>query len=95
MPIDVMEIVKIVKKVKPLFFVEDKRKNISEKGITDFVTEVDYAVQRYLRERLDKRYPDIQLMSEEKSNQDIDFSKPLWILDPVDGTTNFDSRFPS
>lgn len=27
-------------------------------------------------------------MGEEKNNDDIDFTKPVWILDPVDGTSN-------
>ena len=33
-------------------------------------------------------YPQVQFMGEEKDNRDIDFSGAVWILDPVDGTTN-------
>ena len=33
------------------------------------------------------KYPDVQFMSEEQINE-VDFSQPCWVLDPIDGTTN-------
>lgn len=59
-----------------------------EKGLADYVTEVDVTVQQYIREELEKRYPLIQFLSEEKNNDEVDWSAPVWVLDPVDGTTN-------
>ena len=41
-----------------------------------------------MRNELSKRWPDVQFMGEEKDNSDIDFNGAVWILDPVDGTTN-------
>ncbi len=58
------------------------------KGVADYVTEVDFAVQKFIRENLAKLYPDIQFMGEEKDNTGIDFDGLVWVLDPVDGTTN-------
>ena len=58
------------------------------KGREDFVTQVDIRVQEYMRNELSKRWPDVQFMGEEKDNSDIDFNGAVWILDPVDGTTN-------
>lgn len=58
------------------------------KGVADYVTEVDYAVQQYIRTRLEQKYPQIQFLSEEKSNEEIDRNGMIWVLDPVDGTTN-------
>lgn len=62
--------------------------HIKTKAVSDFVTEVDFAVQSAICTRLTENWPDIQFMGEEKDNSDIDFSRPYWVLDPVDGTTN-------
>lgn len=61
---------------------------VSEKGRTDFVTRVDTAVQARLQQELSALAPAYQFMGEEKDNREIDPSRALWILDPVDGTTN-------
>ncbi|MGM9605735.1 MAG: inositol monophosphatase family protein, partial [Faecousia sp.] len=61
---------------------------VSQKGKTDFVTEVDRSVQELLKERLAALTPDVPLMSEEQDNSGLDLTGPVWILDPVDGTTN-------
>ncbi|MGM9521565.1 MAG: inositol monophosphatase family protein [Oscillospiraceae bacterium] len=61
---------------------------MSLKGENDFVTEVDTAVQKRLKGALHDIAPDIQLLGEERDNSDIDMSRPVWILDPVDGTSN-------
>lgn len=58
------------------------------KGIADYVTEVDFAVQRQIQKELTKLYPEIQFMGEEKDNAGIDMDAAMWVLDPVDGTTN-------
>lgn len=62
--------------------------SIRTKGETDYVTNVDLAVQELLRERLTALAPDVQFMGEEQDNTGLDWSRPCWILDPVDGTTN-------
>lgn len=62
--------------------------DIRAKGRTDFVTAVDTRVQAFLRKRLAALDPAIQFMAEEKDNAGIDPARPVWILDPVDGTTN-------
>ena len=61
---------------------------IKEKGFGNYVTEVDMNVQRFIEGKLKELAPGIQFMGEEKNNDDIDFTKPVWILDPVDGTSN-------
>lgn len=58
------------------------------KGVADYVTEVDFSVQKFIRENLARLYPDIQFMGEEKDNAEIDMDGLVWVLDPVDGTTN-------
>ena len=61
---------------------------ILSKSPTDFVTSVDVSVQALLKARLAELAPEVQFMGEEQDNAGVDFSRPVWILDPVDGTTN-------
>ena len=46
------------------------------------------AVQSFLARQLAVIAPNVQFMGEEQDNSGIDPSRPFWILDPVDGTTN-------
>ena len=95
MKIDTKKIIEVVKTIKPLFNNHEKAGHIKAKGEQDFVTEVDTAVQKMINEKLKNLYPDIQMFGEEKDNSDVDFNGDVWILDPVDGTTNLihDFRF--
>lgn len=86
--ISLTRIAEIVTSARRFFFDEKMQRDVHIKGPVDFVTEVDFHVQTYLQEVLSREYPDIQLMGEEKSNDEIDFSGLVWILDPVDGTAN-------
>ena len=63
--------------------------HIKEKGHTDYVTEVDVRVQQFIFRELSKIDPGAQFLGEEKDNSGVDMNGRVWILDPVDGTTNF------
>ena len=67
----------------------ERAAEVRAKGRTDFVTAVDTRVQAFLRDALAELDPGVQFMAEEKDNAAIDPARPVWILDPVDGTTNF------
>ena len=67
--------------------------NIRAKGAADFVTNVDVLVQETLKAKLAALTPEAQFMGEEQDNSGLDLSKPCWILDPVDGTTNLIHRY--
>lgn len=82
------ELEKLIKSTREIILNDEARKSITVKGKADFVTQVDTSVQKYLKDKLLKMYPDIQFMGEEGEKEKIDFSKPVWILDPIDGTTN-------
>jgi len=88
MYIDVEAVKSIVKKAAALFSDRTAADHIHTKGVADFVTQVDFAVQNFVQQSLYELYPDIQFMGEEKSNEEIDKAGKVWILDPVDGTTN-------
>jgi histidinol-phosphatase len=53
-----------------------------------WVTEVDVAVERTLREAIRDRFPEHAVLGEE-DGLDGPEDAPRWILDPIDGTTNF------
>lgn len=82
------QVIGLVEEVRPLFFDEDLASHIREKGLADFVTEVDMRIQEFIKRGLEKILPQVQFMGEEKDNTEIDFQGDFWILDPVDGTTN-------
>ena len=63
--------------------------HIRRKQARDFVTEVDTGIQELLRPRLSEILPEAKFMGEEQDNSQLDTSGLVWILDPVDGTTNF------
>lgn len=62
--------------------------HITVKGLSDYVTETDKCVQDFIQKSLEKIYPEVQFLGEEKNNDEVDLSGRVWILDPVDGTTN-------
>lgn len=59
--------------------------HVKEKGVADYVTQVDVAVQDFLKKALYKLAPDIQFLGEETGLQRMD-TDSYWILDPVDNT---------
>jgi myo-inositol-1(or 4)-monophosphatase len=64
------------------------------KGDRDFVSEVDLTVERSLRELLSKRTPAISFLGEEEGGRHYGQTRLAWVLDPLDGTSNFLHRIP-
>jgi len=68
---------------------------ISQKQINDFVTEVDHAAEQVIIETLLTAYPGHGILAEESgSEHGAKHSDYVWIIDPLDGTTNFIHGFP-
>jgi myo-inositol-1(or 4)-monophosphatase len=70
--------------------------NVQQKGSNDFVTEVDRESEKRLIEMLQKYYPDYGILAEESGviegkGEGTDWQ---WVIDPLDGTTNFIHGFP-
>ena len=66
-----------------------------QKGEFDFVTRIDLSVEQHIREGLRARFPEDQFLGEEEEAGAFDPERPLWILDPVDGTTNLRPPLPA
>lgn len=63
----------------------------------DFATETDLLVEKMLFESLREKYPKHDFIGEESvsNGQKVVFTdNPVWIIDPIDGTTNFVHKFP-
>jgi myo-inositol-1(or 4)-monophosphatase len=73
------------------------RITISEKNHNDFVTNIDQAAEQAIVETLLKAYPDHAILAEESgaSKNLNDESENVWIIDPIDGTTNFMHGYPN
>jgi len=67
---------------------------IDYKGRTDLVTDVDRESEALLVERIRNRYPDHGILAEE-SGQVHSVSEITWVIDPLDGTTNFVHGYPA
>jgi len=58
-------------------------------GVADWVTSTDLAVERLVRDLLGQRFPDDGIVGEELENALLLPGRPIWYVDPIDGTTNF------
>lgn len=66
----------------------------SEKSQNDFVTNVDKAAEQAIIETIRKIYPQHSIITEESGLLAGDDDQVQWIIDPLDGTTNFIKRLP-
>ncbi len=89
------KLVAIIKETDRIFFDPKLRSEIHKKGDCDYVTGADLAVSSYLQKRLSEEYPNVGFITEESEDGlcYVD-GKDYWILDPIDGTTNFICGMP-
>ena len=67
---------------------------IDEKSANNFVTEIDRASEKEIIYHLKKAYPDHAFLGEESGASGADTAEYRWIIDPLDGTTNFIHGIP-
>jgi len=69
--------------------------NVQHKGIVDLVTDTDKSVEAYVIGELTKVYPESSFLAEESAASTYSlYDAPTWIIDPIDGTTNFVHKLP-
>ena len=66
---------------------------VEQKAPNDYVSEVDHAAEAAIIEVLKTAYPQHSILAEESGESKTE-SDYLWIIDPLDGTTNFLHGFP-
>ena len=70
-------------------FGEIEKLQVSIKGPTDFVSNADLKAEKIIIEELKKARPNYSIISEEDGSETNKDKKNTWIIDPIDGTTNF------
>jgi myo-inositol-1(or 4)-monophosphatase len=70
-------------------FGEIEKLQVSIKGPTDFVSNADLKSEKIIIEELKKARPNYSIISEEDGSENNKDKKNTWIIDPIDGTTNF------
>jgi len=71
----------------------DRPKTVDYKGLTDLVTETDQRSEKTIIETILNAFPDHQILAEETGESGS--NEYLWVIDPLDGTTNFVHGYPS
>ena len=70
-------------------FGELEKLQVSQKGPSDFVTNSDKKVEKIILEELSKSRKKYSILSEETGEIKNSDKDNIWIVDPIDGTTNF------
>ena len=70
-------------------FGEIEKLQVSTKGPTDFVSNADLKAEKIIIEELKKARPFYSILSEEDGSEINKDKNNVWIIDPIDGTTNF------
>ncbi|KAN0009316.1 hypothetical protein ACTFIU_006596 [Dictyostelium citrinum] len=90
--------VEVVKDIGPMILknYNSRSKQIEYKGAIDLVTDTDKAVEEHIIKTLTTKYPHTKILGEESTKDGIYNwgNEPTWVIDPIDGTTNFVHRFP-
>ena len=86
-------IIGIIKETDGIFFDDSLRHDVRKKGDCDYVTRADVAVSEHLNKRLSEEFPSVGFVSEEGETR-VPPTGEYWVLDPIDGTTNFMTGLP-
>jgi len=70
-------------------FGEIEKLQVSIKGPADFVSNADLKAEKIIIEELKKARPNYSIISEEDGSESNKNKKNTWVIDPIDGTTNF------
>ncbi|PID28574.1 MAG: inositol monophosphatase [Candidatus Cloacimonadota bacterium] len=66
---------------------------ISYKGKVDLVTETDLKCEKFIADYIKRNFPEDTVLAEE-NNSITGTNNRVWIIDPLDGTTNFSHKYP-
>jgi myo-inositol-1(or 4)-monophosphatase len=72
----------------------DQPKTIDYKDAIDLVTSVDRESERKIAEIIQRNFPNHSILAEEATNVEGTQNEYRWIVDPLDGTTNFAHGYP-
>ena len=70
-------------------------RQVHNKGFRDLVTDADLAAQKTITDLISERYPDHGFYTEESDPSLRPSGRVLWIIDPLDGTSNYSRGMPN
>ncbi|MDX1686687.1 MAG: inositol monophosphatase family protein [Candidatus Promineifilaceae bacterium] len=70
-------------------------RHLEKKGFRDWVTDADYASQQIVTDLIQQRHPTHGFQTEEADGELPTTGDVIWLVDPVDGTTNFSRQQPN
>ena len=76
------------------YFMHRDQLHVDQKGAQDWVSEADRKVESFIRERIAEAWPDDGIVGEEHDGT-AGTSGFTWVIDPIDGTTNFLNGMPT
>jgi myo-inositol-1(or 4)-monophosphatase len=71
-----------------------RTRRVEYKGEIDLVTDADKLAEKILIDGLKGSFPDHSVLAEESGAHKVEGATHLWIVDPLDGTTNYAHRYP-
>ena len=84
----------LIKIVKEANIISEEHFEVRQKGNeSDLVTNLDFKIENFLIDKINKEYPDFDIVSEEY-NTDNKVTDNCFIIDPIDGTINFANNIP-
>ena len=70
-------------------------RHVSDKGFRDWVTDADLAAQKAITDLILERFPQHAFLAEEEDATLATGGDVVWIVDPLDGTSNFSRQLPN
>jgi myo-inositol-1(or 4)-monophosphatase len=70
-------------------------RQLSQKGLRDWVTDADIAAQAIITDLVRSRFPDHGFLTEEEDESLARAGSVIWVIDPLDGTTNYSRQQPN
>jgi len=89
-----MEWAKEAGEVTLRYFRSHNLKSVTKQNDFDVVTEADKASERIIIDSIRSEFPTHSILSEESGSDTVADSEWLWVIDPLDGTTNFNQGLP-
>ncbi len=91
---DLLKIAELAAQSAAKHILNNDPSTVREKGPTDLVTEIDTKSEDIICEIFEKETPEFGILAEERPGINID-AEWVWVIDPLDGTTNFVHGYPS
>jgi myo-inositol-1(or 4)-monophosphatase len=71
-----------------------RKRKVSLKGSVDLITEIDVRSEKFITDRITRTFPEHSILAEEGSDKETS-SAWQWVVDPLDGTTNYAHGYPA